>query len=148
MVALVVYESVFGNTRTVLTIHNLAYQGVYTPGSYDYLGLPNHLFNQVEFDGATDPALCVRWAQDAYYDQPGGFNRYLAYDVSMFGGVRAAWALRGVRMDAEYALEHRWNIFFQNDANNFLERRQGVRARNHMLRLRLTATAPRLGRAN
>jgi hypothetical protein len=90
----------------------------------------------------------VRWAQDAYYDQPGGFNKYLAYDVSMFGGVRAAWALRGVRMDAEYALEHRWNVFFQNDANNFLERRNNVRARNHMLRLRFTAAAPRLGRAN
>ena len=90
----------------------------------------------------------MRWAQDAYYDQPGGFNRYLAYDVSMFGGVRAAWALRGVRLDAEYALEHRWNIFFQNDAVNFLDRKDGVRARNHTLRLRFTAAAPRLGRAN
>lgn len=90
----------------------------------------------------------VRWAQDAYYAQPGGFNRYLAYDVSMFGGVRAAWAVGGVRLDAEYALEHRWNIFFQNDAVNFLDRKDGVRARNHMLRLRFTAAAPRLGRAN
>ncbi len=90
----------------------------------------------------------VRWAQDAYYDQPGGFNKYLAYDVSMFGGARAAWALRGVRMDAEYAFEHRWNIFFQNDANNFLDRDKGIRARNHTLRLRFTAAAPRLSRAN
>ncbi|HEX6373476.1 MAG TPA: capsule assembly Wzi family protein [Longimicrobium sp.] len=90
----------------------------------------------------------VRWAQDAYYDQPGGFNRYLAYDVSMFGGVRAAWALRGVRLDAEYALEHRWNIFFQSDAVNFLDRKDAIRARNHTLRLRFTAAAPRLGRAN
>jgi starch synthase len=45
---------VFNSTRTVLTIHNLAYQGAYTPGSFDYLGLPHHLFNQVEFDGATN----------------------------------------------------------------------------------------------
>ena len=90
----------------------------------------------------------VRWAQDAYYDQPGGFNKYLAYDVSMFGGVRAAWAVRGVRLDAEYALEHRWNIFFQNDAFDFTDRKRGIRARNHTLRLRFTAAAPRLGRAN
>jgi hypothetical protein len=89
----------------------------------------------------------VRWDQDAYYDQPGGFNRYLAYDVSMFGGARAAVALGQVRLDAEYALEHRWNIFYQNDAANFLDRKRGVRARNHMLRLRFTADAPRLGRA-
>jgi hypothetical protein len=88
----------------------------------------------------------VRWAQDAYYDQPGGFNRYLAYDVSMFGGARAAWAVRGVRLDAEYAFEHRWNVFFQNDAVNFEDRDKGVRARNHSLRLRFTAAAPRLGR--
>jgi hypothetical protein len=88
----------------------------------------------------------VRWAQDAYYDQPGGFNRYLAYDVSLFGGARAAWAVGGIRMDAEYALEHRWNIFFQNDAANFRERKLGIRARNHQLRLRFTAAAPRLGR--
>jgi hypothetical protein len=90
----------------------------------------------------------VRWAQDAYYDQPGGFNKYLAYDVSMFGGVRAAWAVRGVRLDAEYALEHRWNIFFQSDAINFLDRKDAVRARNHTLRLRFTAAAPRLGHPN
>lgn len=90
----------------------------------------------------------VRWAQDAYYDQPGGFNKYLAYDVSVFGGVRAAWAVRGVRLDAEYALEHRWNIFFQSDAIDFTDRKDAVRARNHTLRLRFTAAAPRLGRAN
>jgi Capsule assembly protein Wzi len=88
----------------------------------------------------------VRWAQDAYYDQPGGFNRYLAYDVSVLGGARAAWVLGGVRVDTEYAFEHRWNIFFQNDAVNFLDRGRGIRARNHMLRLRFTADAPRLGR--
>jgi len=89
----------------------------------------------------------VRWDQDAYYDQPGGFNRYLAYDVSLFGGVRTAVPLGRVRFDAEYALEHRWNIFYQNDAVNFLDRKRGIRARNHMLRLRFTADAPRLGRA-
>jgi hypothetical protein len=89
----------------------------------------------------------VRWDQDAYYDQPGGFNRYLAYDVSLFGGVRAAVALGQVRLDAEYGLEHRWNIFYQNDAVNFLDRKDGIRARNQMLRLRFTADAPRLGRA-
>jgi hypothetical protein len=90
----------------------------------------------------------VRWQQDAYYDQPGGFNKYLAYDVSMFGGLRAAWALRGLRMDAEYAFEHRWNVFFQSDAANFLDRDRAIRARNHTLRLRFSAAAPRLGRAN
>jgi hypothetical protein len=89
----------------------------------------------------------VRWNQDAYYDQPGGFNRYLAYDVSMFGGARAAWVLGGLRVDTEYAFEHRWNVYFQNAAVNFLDRERGIRARNHTLRLRLTAAVPRLGRA-
>jgi hypothetical protein len=88
----------------------------------------------------------IRWTQDAYYDKPGGFNKYLAYDVSMFGGARAAWALGGVRLDTEYAFEHRWNIFHQSTAANFLDRKRAIRARNHVLRLRFTAAAPRLGR--
>jgi hypothetical protein len=88
----------------------------------------------------------VRWAQDAYYDQPGGFNKYLAYDVSMFGGARVAWVLGGLRVDTEYAFEHRWNIFYQSDAADFLDRERAIRARNHTFRLRFTADAPRLGR--
>jgi len=43
---------VFNDTRTVFTIHNLAYQGIYPPSMFGHLGLPAATFPQVEFDGA------------------------------------------------------------------------------------------------
>jgi Capsule assembly protein Wzi len=88
-----------------------------------------------------------RWAEDARYDKPGGPEKYLDHDASLFGGVRAALVAGGVRVDAEYALERRWNYLFQSDATNFLNRNQAVHVWNHALRLRFTAGAPRLGRA-
>ena len=45
-------EWIFNDTKSVLTIHNLAYQGIYAPSMYGALGLPMELFPQVEFDGA------------------------------------------------------------------------------------------------
>ncbi|HYR08219.1 MAG TPA: capsule assembly Wzi family protein, partial [Longimicrobium sp.] len=89
----------------------------------------------------------VRWAEDAYKDKPGGPNLFLAHDVSVFGGVRAALARGPVRVDAEYALERRYNYLFQNDAFNFLDRDRAVNVSNHTLRLRLSTAAPRLGRS-
>jgi hypothetical protein len=88
-----------------------------------------------------------RWAEDARYDKPGGAELYLDHDASLYGGVRAALALAGVRVEAEYAVERRWNYLFQSDAINFLTRDQAVHVWNNTLRLRFTAGAPRLGRA-
>lgn len=45
---------VFDKTATVLTIHNLAYQGIYSRGAFQYTNLPWSVFNGVEFDGATN----------------------------------------------------------------------------------------------
>lgn len=88
----------------------------------------------------------IRWAQDAYYDKPGGPNRYLGYDMSAFGGARGAFALGPVRLDAEYTLQKRWNYLFQSTAVHFEERFRTTNVMNHTVRLGLTATAPRLGR--
>jgi len=44
-------EWIFNDTKTVLTIHNLAYQGIYPPSMFGALGLPDSAFPQVEFDG-------------------------------------------------------------------------------------------------
>lgn len=88
-----------------------------------------------------------RWAEDARYDKPGGAEKYLDHDASLFGGVRAALAAGGVRVEAEYALERRWNYLFQSDATSFLNRDQAVHVWNHVVRLRFSAGPPRLGRA-
>lgn len=45
---------VFDQTRTVLTIHNLAYQGVYSPGTFGVLGLPPAVQPWVEWNGAVN----------------------------------------------------------------------------------------------
>ncbi|HEX6910990.1 MAG TPA: capsule assembly Wzi family protein [Longimicrobium sp.] len=87
----------------------------------------------------------VRWVDDAYYDKPGGPNLYFGHDVSIFGGARGALGIGGIRLDAEYALERRWNVFFQNTSIDF-NNRESVNAMNHTLRLRFSAAAPRLGR--
>ena len=89
----------------------------------------------------------IRWAQDAYYDKPGGPNRHLGYDLSVFGGARGAFALGSLRLDLEYALQKRYNYLFQSRALGFEARDQTVNVVNHTLRLGLTAVAPRLGPA-
>jgi hypothetical protein len=87
----------------------------------------------------------IRWSEDAYYTQPGGPNLYLGHDVSVFGGVRGVFVAGPVRVDAEYALERRFNFLFQNDAINFLDHDNDVDVTNHTLRLRLSTAAPLLG---
>lgn len=42
---------VFDQTRAILTIHNLAYQGIYPPSSFVHLGLPIDAYPMVEWDG-------------------------------------------------------------------------------------------------
>jgi hypothetical protein len=88
-----------------------------------------------------------RWAEDARYDKPGGPELYLDHDVSLYGGARAALAAGGVRVDAEYGIERRWNYLFQSDAIDFFSRDRYLRVWNNLLRLRVSLGAPRLGRA-
>ena len=45
---------VFDKTASVLTIHNLAYQGYYPRSSFAYLGLPSNAYPGVDFGGATN----------------------------------------------------------------------------------------------
>jgi Capsule assembly protein Wzi len=87
----------------------------------------------------------IRWAQDAYYDKPGGHNRHLGYDLTMYGGVRGALPVGPLRLDVEYGLMKRWNYLFQSRANQFQDRNLTVNVENHTLRLGITAVAPRLG---
>ncbi|MBF0532423.1 MAG: glycogen synthase GlgA [Candidatus Omnitrophica bacterium] len=43
-------DTFFQNTKTVLTIHNLAFQGAYPAGDFNKIGLPRHLFNNQIFE--------------------------------------------------------------------------------------------------
>lgn len=47
-------ESIFRNTATILTIHNLAYQGIYPRQAFPVLGLPPDALPLVDFDGAVN----------------------------------------------------------------------------------------------
>jgi hypothetical protein len=87
----------------------------------------------------------IRWAEDAYYDKPGGPNLYLGHDVSMYGGLRGALAVGPLRLDAEYTLQKRWNYLFQSTAVNFNDREATTNVVNHTLRLGVSTVAPRLG---
>jgi len=88
-----------------------------------------------------------RWANDAYYDQPGSrVSRYRGHDVSVFGGLRAAVALGPMLFDADYTLAKRYNYLFQNTSTSWETRDQAVNVVNHTLELRLSprpARAPR-----
>ncbi|HEU0012089.1 MAG TPA: capsule assembly Wzi family protein, partial [Longimicrobium sp.] len=85
----------------------------------------------------------VRWANDAYYDKPGGPNRYRAHDVSIFAGARGGFDLGGARLGVEYTLMRRWNYLFQNYSQDWETRDRSVNPVNHQVRLQLSA-APRL----
>jgi len=43
-------NSILGSTASVLTIHNIAYQGIYPVDCYDYLGLQNENFTPDKFE--------------------------------------------------------------------------------------------------
>jgi starch synthase len=45
---------IFNNTATILTIHNLAYQGIYSRRTFPVLGLPADVLPQVDWDGAVN----------------------------------------------------------------------------------------------
>jgi starch synthase len=45
---------VFNQTTTMLTIHNLAYQGAYAAGTFATLGLPAHAYQLLEWHGAVN----------------------------------------------------------------------------------------------
>jgi starch synthase len=47
-------ESIFRNTATVLTIHNLAYQGIYARQVFPVLGLPPGALPHVDWNGAVN----------------------------------------------------------------------------------------------
>jgi hypothetical protein len=55
----------------------------------------------------------IRWDTDAYYTQPTSVV-YLAYDVSIFAGLRAAARILGRETAAEFWLQQRYNYLFQN----------------------------------
>jgi hypothetical protein len=55
----------------------------------------------------------IRWDTDAYYRQPTSVL-YFAYDVSLFGGLRATSHLMGRAIAAELWFQHRYNYLFQN----------------------------------
>lgn len=81
-----------------------------------------------------------RWANDAYYDQPGSqISRYRGHDVTLFGGVRAAWAMGPLIVGADYTLGKRFNYLFQNTSTSVLEiDGKAVDVVNHTLELRLS----------
>jgi hypothetical protein len=80
-----------------------------------------------------------RWNEDARYDKEGGAELYLDHDASLYGGLRAAFALGPVRLDAEWTLERRWNYLFQSDATDFNNRDLATHVWNNGFRLRLSA---------
>jgi hypothetical protein len=84
----------------------------------------------------------VRWANDAYYDKPGGHNRYLAHDVSVMGGLRGGIDLGGARLSAEWTAGKRYNFLFQNPAISWPDRYKATNVMNHTVRIGLSA-APR-----
>ncbi|UYO99661.1 glycogen synthase [Oceanotoga sp. DSM 15011] len=49
-------DDILGNIKTVLTIHNLGYQGIFTRDKFDFTGLPDFIFNPeyAEFYGYTN----------------------------------------------------------------------------------------------
>lgn len=84
----------------------------------------------------------VRWSNDAYYDKPGGPNRYRAHDVTLLAGTRVGIDLGGARLDAEWTAGKRWNFLFQNFSTGWEDRDNAVNVVNHTLRIGLSA-APR-----
>ncbi|HEX2081154.1 MAG TPA: capsule assembly Wzi family protein [Longimicrobium sp.] len=91
-------------------------------------------------------ATRVRWANDAYYDKPGGHNRYRAHDVSILWGARGGFAVGGAWVDAEWTAGRRYNFLFQNPATGWEDRHLSVSPYNHTLRLRLSTAPPPLPR--
>lgn len=76
---------VFARTKTILTIHNLAYQGVYAPQTFANLGLPASVSSQVEFDGAVNLMKGGIVAADAITTVSPNFGREIMSPKGGFG---------------------------------------------------------------
>jgi len=89
----------------------------------------------------------VRWANDSYYDKPGGHSRYRGHDVTILGGARAGAGVGAMRLDAEWTWGKRFNFMFQNYAGDWDQRDNAVNVSNHTLQLRISPRpAPLAGR--
>lgn len=88
----------------------------------------------------------VRWANDAYYDYPYRTSLYFGHDVSVYGGVRGATTVGPFSLAADYTLQRRYNVFFQNFGTVSFTTRNERDVWNHTLQLRLSAAPPRLHR--
>ena len=76
---------VFDKTRTVLTIHNLAYQGVYSSSAFGYTNLPGNAWRGIEFDGATNLMKGGLIAADAVTTVSPNFGREIMTRDGGFG---------------------------------------------------------------
>jgi hypothetical protein len=96
----------------------------------------------------------VRWANDAYYDNPASErvvvrgreqprSRYRGHDVSVLGGLRAGVGAGPYRLDAEWTASKRYNYLFQNNSVDWFTRGDAVNVVNHTLVLRASALPPR-----
>lgn len=76
---------VFDRTRTVVTIHNLAYQGVYAPSSFGVLGLPPAYYSWVEWNGAVNLLKGALASVDAITAVSPTFAREITTPAGGFG---------------------------------------------------------------
>ncbi|MEW5848504.1 MAG: glycogen synthase [Myxococcota bacterium] len=81
----------FQRTVTVLTVHNMAYQGIYDPGMFHGLGLPASVWPGLEWDGALNLMKGGLMAADAIT----AVSPTFAHEISTSdGGFGLDWAIR------------------------------------------------------
>jgi hypothetical protein len=84
----------------------------------------------------------VRWANDAYYDKPGGTpSVYRGHDVSVLSTLRGGLAVGPAWVEADWTFGPRFNFLFQNTSTSFLDN-ESVSPRNHTLRLNVSFIPP------
>lgn len=86
----------------------------------------------------------IRWANDAYYDKPGGTPaRYRAHDVSILGTLRGAVAAGPLWVTGEWTAGRRYNFLFQNQSLDFTQRYLTTSPFNQTFRLGISVLPPR-----
>ena len=81
----------------------------------------------------------VRWANDAYYDQPDRpAPAARSHDVSVLGTLRGGGAVGPLWLEAEWTGGRRYNFLFQNSSRDFTEQELSVSPFNQTLRLRIS----------
>jgi hypothetical protein len=96
----------------------------------------------------------VRWANDAYYDNPATArirsgdgsipqSTVHGHDVTLLGGLRGRIPLGPVELDAEWSVGKRYNYMFQNYAVDWANRDDAMDVTNHTLRIGMSARTPR-----